>query len=358
MKKKLAIIIINWNGWKDTIECLNSLLDSVGQQLSIILIDNGSTDNSINEIRHWAGKTGKSDYGPYNSIIDKDKIIFNELSYSNNANKIQLAETKVSQSKSTNFIFIKSDKNLGFAKGCNIGIRYALDLTYDYIMLLNNDTTVDKNCINLCMKFMDNAEYDVVTPKILHYYYPDTIWNYGGKLTFTGSRKYFKKSYIDDSRQYRDISFITGCALIARAGIFIKYGRLTERFFFGEEDYEFSLRMRKNNIRMAAILSAKVYHKIGVSSDLALEGDKLSKAFVFYLNRIINLKIFYHRLHWYIWRFITLFFILYMIKIKYHASWKKSMRFVYNLIRITDCQDQVTDYEFTRAREILEQGFK
>src|SRR5947199_350495 len=92
---KVACVVLNWNRWADTIECVNALKECIYPQLSLIIVDNGSTDDSLARIRS--------------------------------------AHPKV--------LLLESGKNLGFAGGNNIGIRYALAHGADYVWLLNNDTT-------------------------------------------------------------------------------------------------------------------------------------------------------------------------------------------------------------------------
>ncbi|MCE5214153.1 MAG: glycosyltransferase, partial [Methanobacterium sp.] len=98
---KVTIVIVNWNGWEDTIECLKSLYHVNYTNFNIIIVDNHSQDDSVKKIKDY---------------IENKKLIL-----------------------------IVNDENYGFAEGNNIGIRYAQkNFNPDYILLLNNDTIVDK----------------------------------------------------------------------------------------------------------------------------------------------------------------------------------------------------------------------
>jgi Predicted glycosyltransferases len=118
---EVCAIILNWNGWRDTVECLGSLLLSKPAIKTIIVCDNGSSDGSREKIFAWARKRYQS---PSILILKQD--------------------TPVNQRPSNYpFIYIQNKTNLGFAAGNNIGIRLALsEEGFDFIWLLNNDTTV------------------------------------------------------------------------------------------------------------------------------------------------------------------------------------------------------------------------
>lgn len=354
VRENLAIVILNWNKWQDTLECLASLTESTYQNFTIILIDNGSTDNSLEKIRLWAkGKISVS-VGPFSHEPRTRPFTIIEYNYSEIGKKY----SKPSKREATgNLVLIKSDSNLGFAKSANTGIRYALKNNFEKIFLLNNDTTVDSECLKTLCEFLDkNKTYDVVTPKICYYAKPEKIANCGGKLTFTGSRKYFclnEKENEATKRGIKNITFASGCALLARSNVFRNYGLLTERFFFGEEDYEFSLRMKKNKVKMASILSAKIYHKVSVSSKTVLGQNKIASAFIGLLTRYVDMKFYYTHFYWKIWRIVSLGYILPMLKIKYNVSIKKLFRFARLLLQYSNDHSDVSKDDFFKAKELL-----
>ena len=132
MVPNVSIIILNWNGWKDTIVCLESLYQTNYSNFNVILVDNASTDNSIDKIREFSKNISKKKYGFFDYNF-KDNIFIETKA------NIELDSYK-------NLILIKNDKNYGFAEGNNIGIKFAFDnLNPQYILLLNNDTLVDIN---------------------------------------------------------------------------------------------------------------------------------------------------------------------------------------------------------------------
>src|ERR1700690_2923308 len=138
---KVSVIILNWNGWKDTIECLESLYQIDYPNYDIILVDNHSEDDSIQKIRDYCeGKIRpKSTFYNYNQ--ENKPIQIFEYTQKEIEKDLQTNKSKGYQDLSSDkkLILIKNDKNYGFAEGNNVGIRYSLKtLNPQYILLLNN----------------------------------------------------------------------------------------------------------------------------------------------------------------------------------------------------------------------------
>ncbi|MBR5890788.1 MAG: hypothetical protein IKZ18_02020, partial [Bacteroidaceae bacterium] len=151
-----------------------------------------------------------------------------------------------------------------------------------------------------------HPEYRVLTPKI-HYFFDKTkIWNCGGKLSM-GFRKYYYAGQTDAAvkeKEYIPIGFVTGCALFFTPELLDGEGRLlTERFFFGEEDFEFSMRMDAQGIKMACLLDSVIYHKVGASSS-RMSG--LGKIYLHYLNRFIDIRLHKSALFYMLWALVNI----------------------------------------------------
>ena len=137
-QKKIFVVIVNWNGYQDTQACLESLLGTDYNIFQIIVIDNGSNDDSLVQIK-------------------------------NNFPQIKIIET---------------GRNLGFAGGNNIGVKYALEYDADYIMLLNSDTIVDKEFLAPLVDFLeDHPSAGSVQPKLLRFSSNQIIDSLGHKIT-------------------------------------------------------------------------------------------------------------------------------------------------------------------------------
>jgi GT2 family glycosyltransferase len=182
----------------------------------------------------------------------------------------------------------------------------------DNYLLLNNDTEVMPDFLAKLHSFSAlHPQYRVLTPKINYYYDKHKIWNCGGKLQF-GFRNYYYAGCADTDvkeREFIDISFVTGCALFFYPEILDDDGHLlTERFFFGEEDFEFSMRMKKTNVQMACVLDSLIYHKVGASSNKMYHSGKV---FLHYLNRFVDIRLHKPALFYICWAMVNMPLCLY-----------------------------------------------
>ncbi len=225
---KVFIIILNWNGCADTIECLESLKKIDYPDYKIVVVDNASSDDSID-------------------IIPR---------------------------KYTEVSFIAVKKNLGFAGGNNVGIKYALENQADYILLLNNDTIVKPDFLT---KLVEIAESDkkigIAGPKILFYDKRDTIWFGGGKVNWSRTRgtHIAYSLQLTDYRQSSDsqqsavsgqqTDYITGCCLLIKREVIEKIGLMREDYFLYYEDVDWCLCAEKAGFKSVFVPSAKIYHK-------------------------------------------------------------------------------------------------
>jgi hypothetical protein len=194
-------------------------------------------------------------------------------------------------------VFIENGENLGFAKGNNVGIRLAESIGAEWVMLLNNDTVVAPEAFQELRRFLGNhREFAAITAQVRHFQPNTRIQNCGGDLTYFGSRKYkfanMEASALPET-DYSVVSFVTGCALLFK---YKAVGALTEDFFFGEEDYEFSLRMKKLGLKMACAHGAVVYHKIGAT--IGRNSTRLGAIVLQYVSRLINTRNHYSKMRW------------------------------------------------------------
>ena len=292
--KLIPIIILNYNGEKDTIECLQSIILSKRHGFYTILIDNGSTQNSVTFLKFECNKLFKDII----SLKNEDLSSVNNLS-SSNFTKVLTEET---------LVFIECEKNQGFSKGNNIGITFAEHNGADWVLLLNNDTIIVNNTLVELKQFISNHSAIVaVSPQIRYYDQKEKMWFGGGKLTYFGSRKYrFTKTKLASVtlQGFSLTTIITGCALLFN---YKKTGILSEDFFFGEEDYEFSLRLAKMQLRMACVYDSVVYHKVG--STRKESHNYLASLYVYYINRLINTRNYYSEIRWNITKILAFIYL-------------------------------------------------
>ncbi len=230
MKQNIFIVILNFNGEKDTVECLTSIrqLLTKNYQLSTIVVDNGS----------------------------KEKLVVS----------------------SKELVVIRNIDNLGFAGGNNVGIQYALENKADYIVILNNDTLVDKNLVDELVKVSQSDEtIGIVVPKIYFAkgfefhksrYKKDqlgkVIWYAGGIIDW--GNVIGKHRGVDDvdSGQYEkegETDFASGCCMMIKRSVFEKIGMLDNKYFLYYEDSDFSLRAKKAGFKIVFAPKAVLWHK-------------------------------------------------------------------------------------------------
>ncbi len=261
-----TIILLNYNGAADTLECLASLQQAALGTASVIVVENGSTDDSMATLRGWNAGTG------YFACVEEVTA----------APEPDFSAAAVAAVGPT---LLCSPTNRGFAGGNNLATRLALARGGTEVLLLNNDTTVAPDFLRHLARARQQYPQAVLIPQIRYFFEPDLIWNCGGDLRWPG-RKHYRLAGAPVSAVPAvftlQVSFVTGCALLYRPGT---TGLLTERFFFGEEDMEFSLRLRHKGIPAYCVVPAIVYHKVGRSLE-----DNARKSEIFTLKRLVNLR--------------------------------------------------------------------
>jgi len=193
MNKELAIILVNWNQYELTKSCIYSIFNCSYQNFKIIVVDNCSKDKSVSHL--------KNDF------------------------------TKVH--------FIQNNSNLGFTGANNKGIKYAKSEGYEYIMLLNNDTEVDKNFIEPLLNRLNlEKKIGAVQPLILNYHNKKTVWNFGGRFNkFFGIPLTLNKNIELNSLKNESLTeWISGCCFVFRTSLVDLIGYLDDDYFVYYED--------------------------------------------------------------------------------------------------------------------------
>lgn len=226
MKKKVAVILVNFNTFSDTKECVESLNQASRQvtDFDIVVVDNAST---------------KVDH-------EIEKFLKNTT------------------------IYLPLQENLGFSGGNNIGIQYVLEHNYDYVLLLNNDTLVEKDFIDQLVSKSEKLDnLGAAIGKIYYHYNHSVLWYAGGHIDLKRGMVYQEGFDEWDYGQYdedRVVGFVTGCMMLIPIDVIKKIGTLEESFFLYAEDLEYSLRLSKNGYQMYYIPESVIYHKVGASS--------------------------------------------------------------------------------------------
>ncbi|MDY9927604.1 glycosyltransferase family 2 protein [Methanosarcina sp.] len=270
MTSKVAIIILNWNGWEDTIECLESVYQIKYPNYDIIVVDNGSKDKSIEKIKEYAAGNIliESNFFKYNSNNKPIHLIEHspeELKFSDRIRK-DLDSLPLEKK----LIIIKNNENYGFAEGNNIAIKYSLHfLDPDYVLLLNNDVVVDSGFLD---ELILNAESDqsigVLGPTIYDYKPPNQIQSAGSRVLWNkGEAINLTYEHGNIPKIPQEVDSVIGCALLAKSKLFDEIGYLNRNYFAYFEETEWCVRARNANYKIMYIPKGKVWHKGGATSN-------------------------------------------------------------------------------------------
>jgi len=248
---RVAVILVNWNGWQDTVECLESLLRLDYPDYRIMVCDNGSSDDSLHEIINWADYNG---------------MRFAEYRRSE-------AEAGGSLAGDPLLTLIRNGENLGFAGGNNVGLRHALirgDI--DYCWLLNNDTVVEADALShLVTRMQQQSEIGICGSTILSYHdrrYIQALgggrycrwiglpWHYGRFTCWNGK--------VNQTRAEAWMNYIEGASMLVSRQFLDEVGLLCEDYFLYFEEADWAIRS-KGRFRLGYAPLSTVYHKVGGS---------------------------------------------------------------------------------------------
>ncbi|MBC7882056.1 MAG: glycosyltransferase family 2 protein [Anaerolineae bacterium] len=219
MSPLVHILVLNWNAYSYTIECVHSLRRLKYANYRIVLIDNGSTDNS-------------------------EQILHREL---------------------PDLPLLQTGANLGYAGGNNCGINYALEHGADYIWILNNDTRVDSNSLTALVDALErNPDAALAGSKIFYMDRSEHLAYAGADIDYLRGKLCHRGVNEIDNGQYdklEAVDFVTGCSLLVRASLIEKVGLMSEDFFLYCEDVEWNLRFQKAGFICLYVPSSRIWHK-------------------------------------------------------------------------------------------------
>jgi GT2 family glycosyltransferase len=275
----ITVIILNWNGWKDTLECLESVYQINYPNYNVILVDNASEDESLKKIGEYAeGKIiVNSDFFNYNKYNKPIKLAYFENGRFRSKIKVDLSHKEL--------IVLRNEKNYGFAEGNNIGIRFALkNLNPDYILLLNNDTVVKKDFLNYMVESGEkDKKIGILGPKIYYYDDPKIIWSVGGKVDWKFARGLHVGINEKDNGQYEKekvFDYVSGSVFLIKKEVLEKIGLMEKDFFLYFEETDLALRASEKGYKNIYVPKAKIWHKVSKS------GGGISKPFgLYYITR-------------------------------------------------------------------------
>jgi GT2 family glycosyltransferase len=217
---KVALVILTWNGIADLMPCLASVRQLDYANLVVIVADNGSTDGTQAAVR-----------AEYPEVM-----------------------------------LVENGRNLGYAEGNNAAIRRALELDADYVMLLNNDTEVERAMLRELIAVGEaNPDVGIVGPLIYYHADRQRIWSAGARIDWHLAEVILlRKDELDAPGEHEptQVPFIGGCALCAKRAAIERVGLIDPRFFIYYEELDWCERMRRAGFRLLLVPRAKVWHKV------------------------------------------------------------------------------------------------
>ncbi len=226
MAKKVTIVIVNYNGARDTLACLSSLRGIDYPEYETVVVDNASDD-----VQDFALALRK--YFP---------------------------EVKI----------IALPQNRGFSGGCNVGIEYALAWQSDYVLLLNNDTTVAPDFLTKLVEASESDSHIGITgAKIYYQNKPDTIWYAGGKFAWRNGGIHPDMGRVDsakDDSRITNTSYVTGCVLLIKTELLRHIKTMPEQYFMYYEDIDLSLIVQKAGYKTVVAHASHVWHAVSASA--------------------------------------------------------------------------------------------
>lgn len=227
-------IILNYNNYSDTVQTLESVFSLDYDSNSVLLVENSTDKNIIQKIR----------------------------------------------SRFPDLTILENGKNMGYAGGNNIGIQKALLSHPEYIFLLNNDVTLEKDVLKKCVSSMEiSPDCAACQPLVASDPHNDTIWSAGTQLFFGYPRLFLKGKRLQKNGIKTAPFGLVGCSILFKTSALRNIGLFDDSLFLFHEETDWCIRARQKNFSLLIVSDAVVYHKISTTIGL------FSKVYVYYIGR-------------------------------------------------------------------------
>jgi GT2 family glycosyltransferase len=223
--RHVAVVVLSWNGREDTLGCLRSLERVEHQPLTVIVVDNGSTDGTSEAVR----------------------AAFPDIE------------------------LIRVDENIGFSEGNNVGMRRALELGADYVLVLNNDVEVDPRFVSALLEEAERRpDAGALCSKIFYVDPPDLIWYAGATFDprsgYNGRQVGYREHDSEAYAAVRETDRVCGASMLVPRPVLERVGLFDSKLFLYSEDTDWSLRAKEAGYRLFVVPESKLWHKISVTS--------------------------------------------------------------------------------------------
>lgn len=268
---RACVVILNWNGWRDTLECLESVFRTDHPDFRVVVCDNDSSDGSLERIAAWAGGELDAPATPAGPMRDPSlPPVPRPIRYAEYDRAV--AERGGDPALDPPLTLVRTGGNLGFAGGNNVGLRYALARGFDYVWVLNNDTVVRPDALR---RMVEEARRDpgagIVGSTLVYYHAPDTVQAWGGAaynrwlaLGWHLGKDAPADAPVDAGAVRARLAYVTGASMLVSRAFLEEVGLMNEEYFLYFEEVDWASRAR-GRFRMGYAPGSVVYHKEGGS---------------------------------------------------------------------------------------------
>lgn len=225
---KVYIIILQYNNWQDTVECLHSITAISYDDYAVVVVDNNSSNDSLPKLKQW--------------LLD-NKDVF---------------------AKQNETVLIENIVNNGYAGGNNLGIKYALEKNdFSYVWLLNNDVIIDPAALEVMVNiFKGDGKIGICGSKVIDYFDNNNILSLGTKY----NRFWGLPNVVKEESVAKNLDGVQGCSMLIKHGCFVNIGLLPEEYFMYYEESDYCLKVIGGGYKIATAVASIIFHKEGASS--------------------------------------------------------------------------------------------
>jgi GT2 family glycosyltransferase len=272
--ERVYIILVNWNGWKNTLACLESVFRLVDVPFRVVVCDNASADDSLRHIREWAEGTRIVEAGaadPLSRLITP--AIAKPIRYSLYEHP-PTSRQAIGADSETSLVLIQTGANLGFAGGVNVGLRFALaSEDFSHAWLLNNDTVVQPDTLRELVETLESdPRIGICGSTLVFYDQPDRVQALGGSFYSPWLARHRMhgaglpySTNAELPRAERPLDYVSGASMLVRRAFLQKVGLLDERYFLYMEELDWATRAR-GRYQLAHAPRSVVFHRDGGST--------------------------------------------------------------------------------------------
>jgi GT2 family glycosyltransferase len=287
---RVAIVLVNWNGWRECIECIDSVLGQAHPNFHLIVVDNDSADHSVDHIAAWCASPEadatwrrQSGVARYTDNAARTPVAVRILENADQGSALPEDESRL--------WLIRSGGNLGFAGGCNVAIKAAGLENFAYFWFLNPDTVVTRQALpELLGRAQRDPRIGIVGSTLRYYDAPDTVQALGGaslNRSNASSRHIGEGAPVsivpsDGSSVERELAYVMGASMLVSTAFIRKVGLMQEDYFLYYEEADWAARGR-GQFDLGYAPRSQVFHKSGANSSKLLP---LYSAGYYYRNRL------------------------------------------------------------------------